>query len=77
MTTDEAVKRQAEHECMQRELVEALKWNASALQLTVNENRPLRERDLMTRTDIGRSMTAGQILDLAESVLARAKEQQK
>lgn len=77
MTTDEAVRRQAAHECLMRELVEALKWNASALQLTVNENRSLRERDLMTRTDIGRSMTAGQILDLAESVLARAKEQQQ
>lgn len=77
MTTDEAVKRQAAHECLLRELVEALKWNASALQLTVTESKPLRTADAITRTDIRQSLTVDQILDLADSVLARAKEQQQ
>lgn len=77
MTTDEAVKRQAAHECLMRELVKALEWNASALQLLANEGAVIRERDVLTRSDIGVEKTVGEILDLAEDTLARAKEQQQ
>ncbi|SCU75580.1 hypothetical protein CNECB9_2370154 [Cupriavidus necator] len=75
MTSQEAAERQAAHECLQQELVEALQWAASALQVIANGVMPAHELDLIHRADQSASKSVGQILDAADEALAKARNQ--
>lgn len=71
MTSEQAVERQAAHENLITTLADALEWSASALQVVAHELDAIRMND-------GRgSKTIEQILDMADSALARAKGQQQ
>lgn len=70
---ENAINRACAHECVRQELVEALQWAASALQLLASASTPAHELDLIYRVDQGKSRTISQILDAADSALAKAK----
>lgn len=76
-TADQCACRQAERDNLVSELANSLNWAAGALQTVSNELPAAHELDRITRHDIGQTMTIAQILDKADSLLARVKEQQR
>lgn len=74
-TADQCACRQAERDNLVSELADALEWATGALQTACGGTFAVRELDLITRPDMSQTMTIAQILDKADSLLARVKEQ--